>query len=57
MKIDSLDPNAARYRKSRRDRRKFKDPTYKGPERRLEEGREQAIRKTLSKLESELRTH
>lgn len=55
MKIDSLDPRAERYRKSRKDRRKSKDPSYRGPERRLENRREMVIQNIINRLERELR--
>jgi hypothetical protein len=52
--MDSLDPIATQYRKLRKDRRKFEDPGYRGPERRLEERRKTAIEKIIKKLEKEL---
>ena len=52
--MDSLDPVAARYRKLGKDRRKFEDPRYRGPERRREKRRKMAVEQIIRRLEKEL---
>jgi hypothetical protein len=52
--MDSPDPVATRYRNLGKDRREFRDPSYRGPERRLEQRRKIAIEKIIKKLEKEL---
>lgn len=51
--MEELDPKATIYRKSRRERRKRDDPSYKGPERRLGKRREKELYDILGLLESE----
>jgi hypothetical protein len=52
--MNSLDPIAGQYRKLGKDRRKFEDPAYRGPERRLEKRRKVVIERIIKKLEKEL---
>jgi len=52
--MNYLDPTAMLYRKFKKDRRKFQDPHYRGPERRLENRRKMYIKKIITKLEIEL---
>jgi hypothetical protein len=51
--MDELDPKAIRYQKSRRERRKADDPSYRGPERRLGRRRKEELLKILSRLQRE----
>ena len=51
--MDDLDPRAAKYRRSKRDRRKADDPSYRGPERRLEKRRKKELDEILDHLTRE----
>lgn len=53
--MESLDPIAVQYRKLKKDRRKFDDPSYHGPERRLEKRRQMTLERIIKKLEREAR--
>jgi hypothetical protein len=54
--MDELDPGAIIYGKSRKDRRKADDPSYKGPERRLGKKREKQLHKVIRQLEREAKS-
>jgi hypothetical protein len=54
QKRRSFDPRADAIRTSGKDRRKFNDPNYKGPERRLERKRKSEIDRILRTLEDQL---
>jgi hypothetical protein len=50
----SFDPRSDAIRLSGKDRRKFDDPNYKGPERRLERKRKAEIDRILRSLEDQM---
>ena len=50
-----LDPKGKQYRLSGRDRRKFDNPKYNGPERRNEMKRKQSIDRIIALLEKQLK--
>jgi len=52
--MDLFDPIAVQYRKQGKVRRKRQNPSYKGPERRLEKRREMVIISIIRKLEKEV---
>ena len=52
--MEEFDPLAARYKETRRDRRKVNDPFYRGHERRLGKQREKEIWKIIKYLEKEI---
>jgi len=54
--MEDLDPKAIIYRKSRRDRRKADDPSYRGPERRLGKRREKLLYDIIGRLEREIKS-
>ena len=49
-----LDPKGKKYKGPGKDRRKFNDPKYNGPERRKEMKRKRSIDRILVLLEKEL---
>jgi hypothetical protein len=55
LEMDYLDPRAATYKNTARDRRKADDPSYEGPERRLGRKRQKELSAILRRLEKEAR--
>ena len=49
-----IDPKGEQYRANGKDRRKFDDPKYRGPERRVEMKRKKTINRILELLEKQL---
>ena len=51
---EDFDPGEVEYKKTGRNRRKFDDPNYKGPERRLGRRRKKEVDQILSTLQKAL---